>query len=129
VLESRGERLAAELEAANRGRVELLEAVTPEQWRVRGANAPGWDYGEDERRTVGQVALHTAHQHLVQMEIARGGAEGRIAQVAGAYASNQEEADENPDPDPRHVLRLLEANCATAAAMLRGSRTTSSTTR
>jgi len=118
VAEGRGERLAVELEVATRRLVELLEGLSREQWRLGGANAPGWDYGEDELRTIGQIALHTAHQHLVQMEIAKGAAEGRIAQLAGP--SNQQEAAANPDPDPKQVIRLLDTNCATAASMLRG---------
>ncbi len=68
---TRGRQLAADLEAANADLIELVRGLTPEQWRLRGANAPGWDFGEDEARTIGQIALHTANHHLVQMAVVR----------------------------------------------------------
>jgi hypothetical protein len=113
-----GERLAADLEAANRRLADLLQALSPQQWRGPAANAPGWDYGEDELRTVAQVALHTANQHLVQMEIVAGVAEGRMPEPGNA--SNAAEAEANPDPEREDVIRLLAENCRAGAALLRG---------
>jgi DinB family protein len=112
-----GERLAVELEDANRRLLELIAGLTAEQWRNPAANAPGWDFGEDERRTIGQVALHTANQHLVQLEIVRGVAEGRLPLPGNP--SNADEAEANPDPDRPAVIRLLEESCRVAAEGLR----------
>jgi len=114
---SQGQRLAAELEEANRRLLEILSGVSDEEWAGPAANAPGWDHGEDERRTVGQVALHTANQHLVQLEIVVGVAEGRMP--APGNPSNEAEAEANPDPDRAFVSALLEENCRTGAAGLR----------
>jgi hypothetical protein len=115
---SQGERLAAELETANRRLLEILGGLTEEEWSAPAANAPGWDYGEDERRTVAQVALHTANQHLVQLEIVAGVAEGRLP--APGNPSNEAEAQANPHPGRREVNLLLEENCAAGARLLRG---------
>jgi hypothetical protein len=116
---SRGPELAAELEAANRELIELVERLTPAQWRLRGANAPGWDFGEDEARTVGQIALHSANQHLIQMELVRTIAAGETPGT-GRSDAHSLEAAANPEPDRREVLRLLADNGTAAAAMLRG---------
>jgi hypothetical protein len=112
-----GRRLAAELEEANRRLLEILAGVSEEEWARPAANAPGWDQGEDERRTIGQVALHTANQHLGQLEIVAGVAEGRVP--APGNPTNDAEAQANPDPDRAFVTALLEENCRSGAAGLR----------
>jgi hypothetical protein len=115
----RGTELAADLEAANAELMELVRSLTPEQWRLRGGNAPGLGEVEgDETRTVGQIALHTANHHLVQMTIVSGVAEGTMPRLA--HPDNATEAAENPDPDREHVLALLAGNGAAGARMLRG---------
>jgi hypothetical protein len=111
------ERYADEFAAVNRELIELVEGLSPEEWRQTAANAPGWDFGEDERRTVGQVALHTANQHLVQLAIVLGIADGRIAQPGNP--SNEEEAQANPEPDRGEVARRLQEHGAAAEAALR----------
>jgi hypothetical protein len=102
------EQLADVFARVNRELIELVERVSSEAWRITAANAPGWELGEDERRTVGQVALHTANQHLVQLAIVLGVANGEVAQVRNP--SNEEEARQNPDPDRGEVLRRLREN-------------------
>jgi hypothetical protein len=102
------EQLADQFAALNRELIELVEAIPPEAWRVTAANAPEWEFGEDERRTVGQVALHTANQHLVQLAIVLGVANGEAAQLRSP--SNEEEARQNPDPDRQDVLRRMREN-------------------
>jgi hypothetical protein len=121
---TKGERLAADLKEANRAFVELVRGLTDEQWRARAANAPGYRYDDpgDELRSAGQVALHTAHQHLIQAEITRAVAKGETPAVAAkpSPVANAEEAGANPEPDRAEVIRLLEANGDAAAEMLRG---------
>jgi hypothetical protein len=100
--------LAEEFARVNRDLIGLVDGLTSEAWRMTAANAPGWKFGEDERRTVGQVALHTANQHLVQLAIVLGVANGEVAQLR--HPSNEAEALENPDPDREDVLRRLREN-------------------
>lgn len=113
--QTRGEQLAAELESANAELMGVVRQMTPEQWRLRAANAPGWDQGEDEARTVGQVALHTAEHHLVQRDIVRGVAEGTLSGPVAPPAPSGTAAE----PDRERVLALLAANAAAGAEMLR----------
>jgi hypothetical protein len=108
--------LAAEFNAENLRLIEVMEQLSPDQWRLRGANAPGYNYGEDERRTVAQIALHTANQHLVQMAIVRAIVEGRSEPLQGVPTN--EEAVGNPDPEPAELLRRLRENGAAAAAAI-----------
>jgi hypothetical protein len=115
---TRGTELAADLENVNAELIELLRGLAPDRWRLRGANAPGWDQGEDETRTVAQIALHTAHHHLVQMAIVRGVAEGTLTGPVATDGAAEGTAD--PDPDRDQVLELLARNGAAGAAMLRG---------
>ena len=114
-----GARLAGELEAVNGELMDVVRRLTADRWRLRGANAPGWDHGEDEERTVGQIALHTANHHLVQAAIVEAVANGRI-DTAVQNTDNAQEAEQNPEPDPAEVLRLLAANGAAGASLLRG---------
>jgi hypothetical protein len=94
--QTRGEQLASELEAANAELIQVVRQLSPAHWRLRGANAPGWDHGEDEVRTVGQIAQHTAEHHLVQMDIVRGVAEGSLVIHHPAAAGP---AEVEPEPD------------------------------
>lgn len=111
-----GPELAGRLEAVNRRFLAAIAGLTPEQWRLRGANAPGWDFGEDEVRSLGQIARHTADHHLVQMEIVFAVAQGRLPAPAEPDGPSGPAAGEL---DPARVGELLERNCAAAAAMLR----------
>lgn len=114
---SGGEDLAERLEAANRDLAALIEGLTDEEWGRHCANAPGWSYGEDERRTIAQVALHVANQHLVQAEIVAAVGQGRPPALSNP--GNEEEAAANPAPAKDRVLALLEENCRAGAAVLR----------
>ncbi len=118
-----GTRLAAELDEANRRFIALVHGLTADEWEMRGGNAPGWkfDSGEDEARTIGQIALHTANQHLVQMRIVCAVALGESPAPPGESSpqANAREAAENPHPNKDDVLRLLAENGAAGAAMLR----------
>src|SRR5438094_880563 len=96
---TRGAELAADLESANAELIELLRRLAPDRWRLRGANAPGWDQGEDETRTVGQIALHTAEHHLIQMAIVSGVAEGTMTGPVPTDGAAQAPADLEPDRD------------------------------
>ena len=103
---SRGEELADQLETASGRFIELVASLTEAQWRQQGANAPGYRFEshEDEARTVGQIALHTAHQHLVQMDIVSGIAAGEsFPAPTPSPVRNGEGAAANPDPDRDQV--------------------------
>jgi hypothetical protein len=102
------DQLADRFMRANRELIELIESLPAEAWPLTAANAPGWEFGEDERRSVGQVAYHTANQHLVQLAIVLGVASGEVAQLRNQ--SNEEEALQNPNPDRDEVLRRLREN-------------------
>src|SRR6202521_5544115 len=58
---SRSGRLADQFEAANENFIRAVEALTSDQWRMRGRNTPGMRINdEDEARPLGVIAHHVA---------------------------------------------------------------------
>jgi hypothetical protein len=58
---SRSDRLADQFEAALENFITVVEALTNEQWRMRGRNTPGMRINdEDEARPLGVIAHHVA---------------------------------------------------------------------
>jgi hypothetical protein len=65
---SRGESLADQFEAVHERFVKVVEALTTDQWRMRGKNTPGQRINdEDEARPVGVIAHHVAVNEKVIM--------------------------------------------------------------
>jgi hypothetical protein len=65
---SRSERLAEQFEAAHENFLRVVEALTNDQWRLRGRNTPGMRINdEDEARPLGVIAHHVAVNEKVIM--------------------------------------------------------------
>jgi hypothetical protein len=65
---SRSERLAEQFEAAHENFMRVVEALTNDQWRMRGRNTPGMRINdEDEARPLGVIAHHVAVNEKVIM--------------------------------------------------------------
>src|SRR6202521_4009050 len=65
---SRSESLADQFEAAVENFIQVVEALTNEQWRMRGRNTPGMRINdEDEARPLGVIAHHVAVNQKVIM--------------------------------------------------------------
>ena len=65
---ARGGRLADQFEAAHERFVQVVEALTSDQWRMRGKNTPGQRINdEDEARPLGVIAHHVAVNEKVIM--------------------------------------------------------------
>jgi hypothetical protein len=66
--DSRAARLADQFEAAHERFVQVVEALTSDQWRMRGRNTPGQRINdEDEARPLGVIAHHVAVNENVIM--------------------------------------------------------------
>ena len=65
---SRGGRLADQFEVAHDRFIQVVEALTTDQWRMRGKNTPGQRINdEDEARPLGVIAHHVAVNEKVIM--------------------------------------------------------------
>jgi hypothetical protein len=65
---SRAARLADQFEAAHERFIQVVESLTPDQWRMRGRNTPGQRINdEDEARPLGVIAHHVAVNEKVIM--------------------------------------------------------------
>jgi parvulin-like peptidyl-prolyl isomerase len=115
-MSSRARDLARELSTVNDELLALLERASSEQWRRQTAD-------EGEVRSVGVVAYHVAIAHT------------RIARRVEAFATGQpvparepqlfdarnaQQARDNPEPDQRETLALLQRNGVAAAALVAG---------
>src|SRR6267378_181072 len=105
---SRSERLAGEFEEALETFTNVVEALTTDQWRMRGRNTPGMRINdEDEARPLGVIAHHVAVNEEVIM--------GRIQAVLRDAPTppvnfteiNAKHANEYADTTKAEVVSLL----------------------
>jgi hypothetical protein len=105
---SRSERLADQFEAAHENFIKAVEALSNDQWRMRGRNTPGMRINdEDEARPLGVIAHHVAVNEKVIM--------GRIQAVLSdaptppidIKQTNARHANEYADTTKAEVLSLL----------------------
>ena len=117
---SRSERLAEQFEAAQENFIKVVEALTNDQWRMRGKNTPGMRINdEDEARPLGVIAHHVAVNEIVIM--------GRIQAVLhdaptppiDFKETNARHAFEYADTTKTVVLSLLEESGRQIAKDLR----------
>src|ERR1700704_1241921 len=106
---SRSERLAEQFEAAQEKFIQVVEALTGDQWRMRGKNTPGMRINdEDEARPLGVIAHHVAVNEKLIM--------GRIQAVLhdaptppiDFKETNKRHANEYADTTKAVVLSLLQ---------------------
>jgi len=103
----RSARLAAQLDAAQKGFTHLVESLTDEQWRLVGSNHPKRINGEDEHRPVGVIAHHAASSgdwimHRIQTML-----EGRPLPPVDFREVNAKHAVERAQVSREDVLRIL----------------------
>jgi len=117
---SRSERLADQFEETLENFVGVVDAMTADQWRMRGKNTPGQRINdEDEARPLGVIAHHVAVNLKVIM--------GRIQMVlhdeptppADFTQINKRHANEFADTTKAEVLRLLRDSGSQIAKDLR----------
>ncbi len=117
---SRSERLAGQFEEALETFTNVVEALTTDQWRMRGKNTPGMRINdEDEARPLGVIAHHVAVNLQVIM--------GRIQAVLHDAPTppvdfkviNKRHANEFADTTKAEVLRLLQESGRQIAKDLR----------
>lgn len=105
---SRSGRLADQFEAANDSFIRVIEALTTDQWRMRGRNTPNLRINdEDEARPLGVIAHHVAVNQDVIM--------GRIQAVLRDAPTppvdfkqiNAKHANEYADTTKAEVLGLM----------------------
>jgi hypothetical protein len=117
---SRAGLLADQFEAAQEGFIRVVEALTSDQWRMRGRNTPGQRINdEDEARPLGIIAHHVAVNQNVIM--------GRIQAVlhdsptppANFKEINAKHANEYADTTKAEVLTLLRGTGSQIAKDLR----------
>ena len=105
---SRSERLADQFEVAHENFIRVVEALTSDQWRMRGRNTPGMRINdEDEARPLGVIAHHVAVNEEVIM--------GRIQAVLRDAPTppvnfteiNAKHANEYADTTKAEVVSLL----------------------
>lgn len=105
---SRSGRLADQFEAANDSFIRVVEALTSDQWRMRGRNTPNLRINdEDEARPLGVIAHHVAVNQDVIM--------GRIQAVLRDAPTppvdfkqiNAKHANEYADTTKAEVLGLM----------------------
>lgn len=117
----RADEYAARFEAEQQALIDLLEPLTPEQWRRSGANHPQRINEEDERRPVGVIAHHVALSAPGILDRLLAVAEGRPAPpVADFQAENARHAAEHAAVEKAEVLALLAEQRGRIVAALRG---------
>jgi uncharacterized damage-inducible protein DinB len=113
-MSTRAAELARGLSAVNDELLALLERASPEQWRRQTAD-------EGELRSVGVIAQHVAiaHTRIARRVEAFAHAQPVPAREPQLFdARNAQQARDNPDPDQRQTLDLLQRNGAAAAALV-----------
>lgn len=117
---TRSEHLANTFEAANESFIQVIEALSNDQWRMRGRNTPGMRINdEDEARPLAVIAHHVAVNQDVIM--------GRIQAVlhdaptppVNFKEANKRHAFEYADTTKDEVIRLLRTSGPQIAKDLR----------
>jgi hypothetical protein len=108
---TRSDRLAEQFEAALENFVQLVEALTNDQWRMRGRNTPGMRINdEDEARPLGVIAHHVAVNQEVIMGRIQKVLRDEPTQPANFKEINKRHANEYADITKDEVVRLLRAS-------------------
>ena len=105
---SRSGRLADQFEAANENFIRAVEALTSDQWRMRGRNTPGMRINdEDEARPLGVIAHHVA----VNQDVIMGRIQAVLHDAPTAPVDfkqvNAKHANEYADTTKAEVLSLM----------------------
>src|ERR1700694_3084422 len=104
---SRSGRLADQFEAANESFIQVGEALTSEQWRMRGRNTPGQRINdEDEARPLGVIAHHVAVNQDVIMGRIQAVLHDESTPPANFKEINKKHANEYADTTKAEVLGL-----------------------
>jgi hypothetical protein len=127
VTSSRGQELATRLQETTSEFAAFVDSLTPQEWAMRGRNAPDWQLGEDEKRPVGTIAYHTASIiSTPHLSLVRDAAEGRPLDpvqgwsVEAVAEGNAAFAEQHADVTKPQVLELLTTNTASALELIGG---------
>ena len=105
---SRSGLLADQFEAAQEGFIRVVEALTNDQWRMRGRNTPGQRINdEDEARPLGVIAHHVAVNQNVIMSRIQAVLLDSPTPPANFKEINAKHANEYADTTKSEVLSLL----------------------
>src|ERR1700704_5101700 len=117
---SRSERLAEQFEAAQEKFIQVVEALTGDQWRMRGKNTPGMRINdEDEARPLGVIAHHVAVNLNVIMARIQSAIHDQPTPPVDFKQINARHANEYADTTKAEVLTLLRASGDQIAKELR----------
>ena len=106
--DSRAARLADQFEAAHERFVQVVEALTSDQWRMRGRNTPGQRINdEDEARPLGVIAPHVAVNENVIMGRIQTFLRDAPLPPLNIKETNARHANEYADTTKAEVLSLL----------------------
>ena len=106
---SRGGSLADQFEAAHERFIQVVEALTTDQWRMRGKNTPGQRINdEDEARPLGVIAHHVAVNEKVIMGRIQALLSNAPAPPLNIKENNARHAFEFADTTKAEVLRVLQ---------------------
>jgi hypothetical protein len=106
---SRGGRLADQFEATHERFIQVVEALTPDQWKLRGKNTPGQRINdEDEARPLGVIAHHVAINEKVIMGRIQAFLGGTPPPPLNIKENNARHAFEFADTTKSEVLRVLQ---------------------
>src|SRR6202162_6316299 len=105
---SRSGRLADQFEAANESFIRVVEALTSDQWRMRGRNTPGRRINdEDEARPRGVIAHHVALNQDVIMGRIQAVLQDKPTPPVDFKEINARHANEYADTTKAQVLSLM----------------------
>jgi hypothetical protein len=108
---SRSESLADQFEAALENFTLVVEALTSDQWRMRGRNTPGMRINdEDEARPLGVIAHHVAVNLNVIMGRVQSAIRDQPTPPIDFKQTNARHANEYADTTRAEVLTLLRAS-------------------
>ena len=106
---SRSGRLADQFEAAQESFIRVVEALTNDQWRMRGRNTPGMRINdEDEARPLGVIAHHVAVNQNVIMSRIQAVLHDTPTPAVNFKEINAKHANEYADTTKADVLSLLQ---------------------
>jgi hypothetical protein len=105
---SRAGLLADRFEAAHEHFMQVVESLTPDQWRMRGRNTPGQRINdEDEARPVGVIAHHVAVNEKVIMGRIQAFLHDAAVPPLDIKQMNARHANEYADTTKAEVLSVL----------------------
>ena len=108
MMKSRSKDLADQFESAQQSFIRLIESLTVDQWRMRGANSHGLRLNdEDESRAVGVIAHHVAETQDWIMKRIKAILEDEPTPPVDFKAINAEHANEHAHATRAEVLELL----------------------